>query len=42
VKAERPNLRVVGRGSFKPLGTMEEVVEELFGPLRQSKLELEA
>jgi hypothetical protein len=31
VKAERPNLRVVGRGSFKALETMEEVVAELFG-----------
>lgn len=26
VKAERPNLRVVGRGSFKPLETIESVV----------------
>jgi hypothetical protein len=36
VKAERPNLRVVGRSSFKTLQTMEEVIEELFGPLRDS------
>jgi hypothetical protein len=35
IKAERPNLRVVGKRSFKPLTTMEEVVEELFGPIQQ-------
>jgi hypothetical protein len=29
LKAERPNLRVVGRRSFKQLETMEKVVEEL-------------
>jgi hypothetical protein len=36
VKAERPNLRVVGKSSFKPLETMEDVVEELFGPVAKS------
>jgi hypothetical protein len=35
VKAERPNLRVVGRGSFKTLESMEEVVDKLFGRLQQ-------
>jgi hypothetical protein len=34
VKAERPNLRVVGRSKFTELQTMDEVVEQLFGPLQ--------
>jgi hypothetical protein len=33
IKAERPNLRVVGRGSFRPLETMEDLLEKLFGAL---------
>jgi hypothetical protein len=33
-KAERPNLRVVGKSDFRRLETIEEVVEELFGPLQ--------
>jgi hypothetical protein len=31
VKAERPNLRVVAKSSFKSMQTMDEVVEEMFG-----------
>ena len=34
VKAERPNLRMVAKSSFKSLRTMDEVVEEMFGSLR--------
>jgi hypothetical protein len=32
-KARKPNHRVVGRGRFEELGTMENVVEALFDPL---------
>ena len=45
-KAERPNLRVVSKSDFTRLETIEEVVEELVGPLPQSRpperLDLEA
>ena len=34
IKAQRPNLRVVGKSSFTPLRDMDAVVEELFGPFQ--------
>jgi hypothetical protein len=41
VKAKRPNLRVVGRGAFTPLKAIEDVVEKLFGPFRDSPVPAE-
>ena len=38
VKAERPNLRMVAKRSFKSLQTMDEVVEEIFGSLRWNRV----
>jgi hypothetical protein len=34
IKAPRPNLRVVGKNTFKPLQNIEALVEELFGPFQ--------
>jgi hypothetical protein len=34
VKAERSNLRMVAKSSFKTLRIMDEVVEDIFGSLR--------
>lgn len=35
-KAERPNIRLIGKGQFSSLRTMESVVKELFGSLNKS------
>jgi hypothetical protein len=32
-KAERPDHRIVPRGRFEKLGSLNEVLERLFGPL---------
>lgn len=33
IKAERPNLRIVPRSQFEKLGTLDELLGRLFGPL---------
>ena len=33
IKAERPNLRIVPRGRFEQLDTLDELLHRLFGPL---------
>jgi hypothetical protein len=32
-KAKRPNQRIIPRSGFEPLGSLDEVLERLFGPL---------
>jgi len=37
-KTERPNHRVVPRGRFEPLATMDDVLFRLFGPLQPARM----